>query len=185
MIQPRSLVPYREQVGLDFGISKTGQHAAAALADFHRNGEDLAWNKRSGAQFRIPQYDGYLWLDWNLPVAPDDVIKEPQARELSERPAVKPVETSTTRYGRNPSDLYATAALSPKLNLRNGSKKRQSQRVSLARLSKVDFQQQSLSNALEGHGLDRCEITVDELKKRLSRLIGVSLNELELLFDPR
>lgn len=31
--------------------------------------------------------------------------------------------------------------------------------------------------------LDRCEISVDELKKRLSQLIGVSLGELEKLLE--
>jgi hypothetical protein len=185
LIQPLSLIPCRKQVGLDSTISKNGQHAAAALPDFHRNGEDWAWNRRPGAQFRIPQYDGYLCLDWNLPVALDDVIKEPQARGLSQGPPVKAIETLKAIHRRDSSDLCATAAVSPRPIHRNGSKKRQSQQVSLARLSKADFQRQSYGNTLEGHGLDRCEITVDELKKRLSRLIGVSLNELELLLDAR
>lgn len=34
-----------------------------------------------------------------------------------------------------------------------------------------------------GIGSIKCELTVDELKKRLSHLIGVSLCELETLFD--
>ncbi|KAI1825318.1 hypothetical protein F4861DRAFT_205358 [Xylaria intraflava] len=67
-------------VGLHTPLTQTKQHATAAIADFHCTGEGWAWNRRSGARFRIPQYDGCLYPEFELPTAAEYAVQEPKAR---------------------------------------------------------------------------------------------------------
>ena len=72
-------------VGICSEITVGTKHATAAIADFHCMGQGWMWNRRIGARFRIPQYDGHLCLDLDLPIATDDVIEEARPR-----PQLKP-----------------------------------------------------------------------------------------------
>ncbi|KAI2629430.1 hypothetical protein GGS21DRAFT_224816 [Xylaria nigripes] len=70
-------------VGLHVSVTEANQHATAAIADFHCTSDGWAWNRRPGAHFRIPQYDGCLYLEFELPTAANYVIIEPKVREPS------------------------------------------------------------------------------------------------------
>ncbi|KAI3331500.1 hypothetical protein HD806DRAFT_161726 [Xylariaceae sp. AK1471] len=68
-------------VGLHTTLADTHQHATAAIADFRCRGDVWVWNRRPGAWFRIPQYDGGVYPELELPAAAEDVICEPLPRE--------------------------------------------------------------------------------------------------------
>ncbi|KAI1083499.1 hypothetical protein F5B20DRAFT_595500 [Whalleya microplaca] len=164
LIRPRTLV--RESsalnsVGVQLALTDT-HHAAAAIADFHCTGEGWMWNRRPGARFRIPQYDGYLCPDLDLPIATDDVIKEARPREPA--PAASTDDASSPR-----GEVQQTGTTKPSKQ----HDEEHGDRLSI-RLSKTE------SEILSP---DKAEISLDELKKRLSQLLGVSLYELEELFE--
>lgn len=133
-------------------------------------------------RFRIPQYDGCLWPDLDLPVAPGHVIQEPQARSYSYRPGGwKQAEASRggqSSPARTLAGVIGFPDQSPKL-----AAKKTSQRLSGNRLSEGALSSPQRSTRPDSPGQDKGEMTVDELKRRLSRLIGVSLTEFEVLFD--
>ncbi|KAI1436092.1 hypothetical protein GGR50DRAFT_702133 [Xylaria sp. CBS 124048] len=80
-------------VGLHTVLTQGNQHATAAIADFHCTGDGWTWNRRPGARFRIPQYDGCLYPELELPTAAEDVIREPEAR--ARQPTISASEAST------------------------------------------------------------------------------------------
>ncbi|KAJ2985045.1 hypothetical protein NUW58_g5743 [Xylaria curta] len=148
-------------VGLYMTLTRANQHATAAIADFHSEGHGSAWNRRPGAWFRISQFDGWIYPELELPIAGDDAICIPGARG--------PEEMVTARDP-TPPDPSSAATVNPK-----GQRQ---MTIPWARLGEC--------NGDGGMGVGsqaRSEISVDELKKRLSQLIGVSLTELEKLFD--
>ncbi|KAI0489987.1 hypothetical protein F4859DRAFT_501619 [Xylaria cf. heliscus] len=68
-------------VGLYTPLTQANQHATAAIADFYCNGEGYVWNRRPGAWFRIPQYDGWMYPELEVPTAREDAICEPVATD--------------------------------------------------------------------------------------------------------
>ncbi|KAI0409042.1 hypothetical protein F4802DRAFT_616806 [Xylaria palmicola] len=235
LVRPRTLTGNSialRTVGLHAALTETNQHATAAIADFHCKGAGWAWNRRPGAWFRIPQYDGWVYPDLELPTACEDAVCEPQAREPPAGPG-KAIEESPRRFSLV-SPASATKIRRPvsggyPVPLSDGAgmgKPRRRDRANSLPLARVGAAAESqlrqereppapLSSALpppppppppprrvqgrrshqgatkqvrreEGkkiRGHERGEISVDELKKRLSRLIGVSMTELERLFD--
>lgn len=186
LIQPRSLEPAVKDVGICVQVTTENQHAAAAIADFHCTGQGWMWNRLPGARFRIPQYDGYLCPDLDLPVATDDVIEEPKPL-----PQLKPSPMPPDRPPPSP-PVSSDALLSPRPEMfpkpprqpvvhKLGKKKPDPSRgkpkktpPGFIRLAKEE--QTPLSP-------DRSEISLDELRHRLSELLGVSLNELQEFFE--
>lgn len=211
LIQPVTLDLALRDVGICAQVAVEGHHAAAAISDFHCTGQGWRWNRLPGAQFRIPQYDGYLCPDLDLPVATDDVIEEPQAR----RP-LQPSPIITSATSPTITTTIITSSLSPSFNddalltspliqeirpemfplpprkhnfninihkknkpyPRHGYSLSQKQRKktppAFVRLSKEDTPPPTP---------DRSEISLDELRNRLSRLLGVSFDELERFFE--
>ncbi|KAH8680856.1 hypothetical protein BX600DRAFT_520062 [Xylariales sp. PMI_506] len=211
VIRPQGLVSRQKDVSLVFENRDLGgqpQYAAAALPDFQPNGDGWSWTHRPGAHFRIPQYDGGLWPDLAQPVAPDGAVREAQPRDTTTAAdygsEVKIVEVTKVSY-RNSREIRTIALGSPRVPLspKSGAARKrtsyqkklllhqqqQAQQPGFRRLSKTDLQtHHSLGMGFDGSLVDgvypgKSEITVDELKKRLSALIGVSLNELEVLFE--
>ncbi len=211
MIRPRSLAgensPALGNVGLVPGLSRKGEHATAALADFRRSGEGWVWNRRSGARFRILQYDGCLCPEIDLPIATDDVI-----REIG--PRLHPLPLPLTLPPPSPSEDTASDANQrlphPRRVPKTGGSRRplphrpaiqvtrqpeavrdrhKDNVVLMTPSSRSKGDATTKKFALDHVGLvdtlspERYEISLDELKKRLSRLIGVSLGELERLFE--
>ncbi|KAI8633319.1 hypothetical protein F5Y19DRAFT_295961 [Xylariaceae sp. FL1651] len=249
-------------VGLHTVLTQIGSHATAAIADFHCNGDGWVWNRRPGALFRIPQYDGYMYPELELPTAPEGVIREPQAKDprktatardgavggTSRRTGMEaevrvrgggealattpiggiPLRLITTKSEYSPrkfplvsptkiprpvSNGSPSSRFSPKAKPRkrdrtiaspqtrvtctedqqqtNKRQKAQEQetRTQTSRSAQSNQQEVNSPPRLGGDKSGslpsprRSEISVDELKKRLSRLIGVSLTELERLFD--
>ncbi|KAI0597860.1 hypothetical protein F4775DRAFT_601793 [Biscogniauxia sp. FL1348] len=227
------------------------QHAAAALPDFRRAGDGWVWKRARGARFRIPQYDGCVCPEIDLPTATDDVIIEPAALDprassssstssssssMSSMIGTGTASGEQTQHQQQQSprrfSLMATKKRSSKTDmkgtpLQNRDRDRDSglsgmrvtpparmittttmkaapvkipdehdiPRVRLGphRQNQGQGQRQrpgqgasdssSSSGGSNSRSPDRGEISVDELKKRLSRIIGVSLTELEKLFD--
>lgn len=60
-------------------LAQSNRHATAAIADFHCHGDGWAWNRRPGAWFRIPQYEGCIYPELELPRAGEDAICPPMA----------------------------------------------------------------------------------------------------------
>lgn len=88
LIRPQSLTGESaalHTVGLHTPLAQANEHATAAIADFHCTGDSWIWNRQPGAWFRIPQYDGCLYPELELPTARDDAICEPVARKSRER----------------------------------------------------------------------------------------------------
>lgn len=183
-------------------VEKEGLHASAALADFHIDGDGWRWNGRAGAPFRIPQYDGSLWPDLDMPVAIDGVIRETAALDPISRLAreAKPSSSSSPakkapgwrHHSRIDSILSVSSAdSSPSMSPVRGLPLSQ-QRLPASRLSQAHYPVHRPSSSisiivsssdspLQQQGKSK-EITVDELKKRLSRLIGVSMEEIDDFF---
>ncbi|KAI6091354.1 hypothetical protein F4821DRAFT_200353 [Hypoxylon rubiginosum] len=200
VIRPKDLETCFSGIGIDHQISVNSQYATAARADFHCVGQGWRWNRLPGAPFRIPQYDGYLCPDLDLPIATDDVIEE--ARPL---PPLQPAATVTPATpkpnNRNHNDILISSPFSPfspsslekfpqpprgrktnnpakkivpsKRQETGGKKTQVSQIPRFVKLAKDP-------NVLSP---DRSEISVDELRCRLSQLLGVSFDELEKFFE--
>ncbi|KAI1377786.1 hypothetical protein F4677DRAFT_47570 [Hypoxylon crocopeplum] len=197
LVRPQSLeLAARGDIGICTQILNSNQHATAAIADFHCTGQGWRWNRLPGARFRIPQYDGYLCPDLDLPVATDDVIEESKPRPpLKPSPVIKPAKPMTTA-------MSDDGFLSPKpemfpmpprrhkinINIHNGNKlntwlggysseekkKKAKPPPPIIRIAKAEPQ------VLRP---DKPEISLDELRNRLSRLLGVSFDELERFFE--
>ncbi|KAI0014371.1 hypothetical protein F4779DRAFT_7854 [Xylariaceae sp. FL0662B] len=175
VVRPRTLV--REslalrRLGIQTALTDANQHAAAAIADFHCTGEGWMWNRRPGARFRIPQYDGYLCPDLDLPIATDDVIKESSPRG---DPASTPTRTSPRRSVQAGAKEHMPDKRGDSNNNTTPTRRLSSRAEPLKNI-RPKQEPETLSP-------DRAEISLDELKKRLSRLLGVSLSELEKLFE--
>ncbi|KAI2469405.1 hypothetical protein F4781DRAFT_222037 [Annulohypoxylon bovei var. microspora] len=220
LIQPRTLEPALTDLGICAQVTADERHATAAIPDFHCSGQGWMWNRLTGARFRIPQYDGYLCPDLDLPIATDDVIEEPRPLPpLQPSPVITAASTTnTTTPGTAvttpdetslpnsplPSspriDMFPKpprrhpTSINIKVSIRNkkkpaprreysdkirggkgsneGSKKKAA--PSFVRLAKEEQAPRSP---------DRAEISVDELRNRLSQLLGVSFDELERFFE--
>ncbi|KAI0421166.1 hypothetical protein F5X98DRAFT_293311 [Xylaria grammica] len=68
-------------VGIYAPLTRSNRHATAAIADFHCDGDGWTWNRRPGAWFRIPQYDGSMYPELELPTAGEDAVFPPVVRE--------------------------------------------------------------------------------------------------------
>ncbi|KAI0509336.1 hypothetical protein F5B22DRAFT_638154 [Xylaria bambusicola] len=66
-------------VGIYAPLAQSNRHATAAIADFHCHADGWAWNRRPGAWFRIPQYEGCMYPELELPTAGEDTICPPMA----------------------------------------------------------------------------------------------------------
>ncbi|KAK6852578.1 hypothetical protein PG995_011129 [Apiospora arundinis] len=169
------------------------------LPDFHLTCEGWKWKRRPGAPFRIPQYDEYMFPDLSLPTAPDDLIIEPQPRR---QPTVTTERRNSTsnlvdeRHLRPNGDLTTAAQVAAgRIAVPEGgiavacadTKSRSYLEVPHISFSGLDqlggCAGELMTKKAAGLGSINCELTVDELKKRLSHLIGISLCELETLFD--
>ncbi|KAI0840930.1 hypothetical protein F5Y06DRAFT_233499 [Hypoxylon sp. FL0890] len=214
LIRPLTLEPALKDVGI-YAEAAESCHATAAIPDFHCTGQGWRWNRLPGARFRIPQYDGYLCPDLDLPIATDDVIEESRARPPLQpspiiTPATTPASTTTTTVISSPSllscfsdDSLPTSPLiqeielemfpipprkhninmnidkkkkksDPRYDDNSKEKGRKKTAPSFFRLAKEDTPPMSP---------DRSEISLDELRNRLSRLLGVSFDELESFFE--
>ncbi|KAI1349650.1 hypothetical protein F5Y01DRAFT_327281 [Xylaria sp. FL0043] len=69
-------------VGLYSPLEESNRHATAAIADFHCHNDGWVWNRRPGAWFRIPQYDGCMYPELQLPRAGEEAICPPLAKEV-------------------------------------------------------------------------------------------------------
>ncbi|KAI0159738.1 hypothetical protein GGR57DRAFT_521004 [Xylariaceae sp. FL1272] len=260
LIRPQLLVGNSAALrttSLHNSLSQADQHATAAIADFHYEGDDWVWNRRPGACFRIPQYAGVLYPDIELPVAPDNVIIEPTARhphsalaakiaeemegmgsnarsEVSVRggelpttpeaeegitktrlnpriseysprkfPLVSPTRIPRPASTGSPGSLASPAvtprkrdsglnrwtiqAKSPTLSQQSPVHIRAEKHELKAKITQSESENEAdIPRVRLGGGVlssERSEISVDELKKRLSQLIGVSLTEMEKLFE--
>ncbi|KAI1806163.1 hypothetical protein F4811DRAFT_169433 [Daldinia bambusicola] len=207
LIRPQTLEPALKDVGICAAVAAGDQHATAAIADFHYTGQGWVWNRLTGARFRIPQYDGYLCPDLDLPIATDDVIEEPTPRPQlrpSPMPPMLPPPSPPTAITSDKNIPPSSPSIQVKLdmfpqpprrsvpkNTRNKKKRglvhdhidmmqMKKQTPGLARLAKEEEQQQQL-NPL---GPEKSsEISLDELRSRLSQLLGVSFDELERFFE--
>ncbi|KAH6658998.1 hypothetical protein BKA67DRAFT_529186 [Truncatella angustata] len=182
LLRPDSLHARQPSIEMTGKTMLKTPHAAAALADYRPDGEGWVWSGREGAPFRIPQYDGCVWPDIDLPIATIDVLNEPQAVDLRRgvphfsRLLGKKTERKTPR------DDSPTLGCCLALDLETRPENQ------IPRLQKNTLPEEYFSlqhNSAEDASFDteRCEITVEELKKRLSRLIGGSFDELDLLFQ--
>ncbi|KAK8079955.1 hypothetical protein PG997_007773 [Apiospora hydei] len=170
--------------------------------------EGWKWNRRSGAPFRIPQYDDYICPDLSLPIAPEYVMMEPQPRRWpqdTERLGVSspPSTINKPRLRQDGEPTAIQAAGSSSMSSSTASRgdpvhgttawvdptrSRSYPEVPRIRFSGLDKMSGCTGDLMGrkppgGIGAITCELTVDELKKGLSHLIGVSLCELETLFD--
>ncbi|KAI1489358.1 hypothetical protein F5X96DRAFT_683973 [Biscogniauxia mediterranea] len=245
------------------------QHAAAALPDFGRAGGGWAWRRARGARFRIPQYDGCVCPELDLPTATDDVITEPVAldprasssssssssstsasssssssmssirssmigaggmmasSEQTQTQQQQQQQQSPRRFSlvvaakkkRSSSKVDVTGTLPPRNRDSGVPRMQATTMIKTAPVTKIPEEEdiprvflgphhhnhhrhqgqrqrprqrevsggggvrRNSSSSSNSGSPDRGEISVDELKKRLSRIIGVSLTELEKLFD--
>ncbi|KAI0171863.1 hypothetical protein GGR52DRAFT_573017 [Hypoxylon sp. FL1284] len=230
-VRPSTLEPCLSNLSISTpqasSYSSTGgyRHATAALADFCSAGRGWTWNRRPSAPFRIPQYDGHLCPDLDLPVATDDVIEEARARPpLQPAALLVPAKDRVALVDSHSSDtsavdiLYSPASYesSPesvrevsldmfpqpprgrganlctdnattttrKTGDGEGEEKKKVQPhhtpYFVVRLAKEDMEEQKQSDV---RSPDRSEISLDELRCRLSQLLGVSFDELEKFFE--
>ncbi|KAK7750809.1 hypothetical protein SLS62_007208 [Diatrype stigma] len=227
LIQPQALAgetrAYSQKRGLVLPASQEGEHATAALPDFHRSGEGWRWNRRPGASFRILQYDGYMCPEIDLPFATDDVVREREARPPSPSSVVpaaaatkasppasraasdqrrdnrggvsrtaggEEMATSSPAHRRSGTPQHKIPE--PKVREKEGnsvmmidlSPKRKGdqavpKRVFFGRAGVVDVvlrrpsSSTATTTASPSPPSNHCDISVDELKKRLSQLISV------------
>ncbi|KAI1300066.1 hypothetical protein F5Y03DRAFT_242469 [Xylaria venustula] len=102
LVRPKSLTGNSialRTVGLYTPLEQSSRHATAAIADFHCHDDGWVWNRRPGAWFRIPQYDGCMYPELELPRAGEDAMCPPMARESCRR--------ASMRYEMSPSPLIA------------------------------------------------------------------------------
>ncbi|KAI0022687.1 hypothetical protein F4780DRAFT_161970 [Xylariomycetidae sp. FL0641] len=220
LIQPAATLPDGAHRALGL-LTPSHHHASAALPDFHGGPEEWRWAARPGAPFRIPQYDGCLCPEIDLPVALDDVVVEPlpsapgsvasssSSSSSSRASSSRPVSQSPRRFLLAPDKARrcegaaeSAGPVTPPVKKtaaaaggRDGDTGLQTPVKAMATSSSPlllsgygspDRDLDGVPCALRpGFAIspDRPELSVDELKKRLSRLIGVSLTELELLFE--
>ncbi|RYP36434.1 hypothetical protein DL767_003397 [Monosporascus sp. MG133] len=189
LIRPQYIAgdsPASRTVGLLPSLAHEREHATAALADFHPCGEGWVWNRRSRARFRIPQYDGYLCPGIDLPLATDDVVGEPMPCPPQSRTPVGETRNQDQVPSPGKAGAGSKAPIKPagqknRPQLRNWAKDNGLAMEQLPEEApKLRFGQ---SGGDETLSVERCEISLDDLKKRLSQLIDVSLNELEKLFE--
>ncbi|KAI0398398.1 hypothetical protein F5Y17DRAFT_453970 [Xylariaceae sp. FL0594] len=172
LIRPRLLAGdsndiARHSLNLRESLSRANQHATAAIADFHfrlphvgerdeGRGSGWIWNRRPGAWFRLPQFDGNVDLGLEQSAA-DAICAAVSLTRYNPRRSAQiennaPTTTTKTSIPLTPlvlSITVVTISVTITRGICDGSR----------------------------------EITLEELKKRLSLLIGVSLTELEKLFD--
>lgn len=177
--------------------AQENKHATAALPDFHRCADGWAWKRRPGAYFRIPQYDGDMYPDIDLPIAPEGVVIEPVPLSPPALPLASSLRLDATieEVGEPISDPTDTKPhhISKLIVSIPGLGRPRNMTPQKAPPSGKDGdtgatkKKLRLSNhQLVGAGVlspERREISLDELKKRLSQMIGVSLGELEKLFE--
>ncbi|KAI8963826.1 hypothetical protein F5Y11DRAFT_131076 [Daldinia sp. FL1419] len=217
LIRPQTLEPALNHIGICREVIVTGKHTAAAIPDFHFTGQGWMWNRLTGARFRIPQYDGYLCPDLNLPVATDDVIEEAKPRpQLKPSPmppmpppplptAITSVNNNTksinNRNNSNNNNINSTNGGIPpdspgiqiKLDMFPQPPRKPVPKAKRPSLIHVCTEKQMNKPA---PGLVRLshdnpnppspekpEISLDELRSRLSQLLGVSFDELERFFE--
>ncbi|KAI1461364.1 hypothetical protein F4805DRAFT_279907 [Annulohypoxylon moriforme] len=235
LIQPGTLEPAAKDLGMSAQVATDGHHAMAAIPDFHCSGQGWVWNRLLGARFRIPQYDGYLCPDLDLPVATDDVIEEPKPLPpLQPSPVIMAASTArasdigtaaTTDTILDETDLPSspfpdspriemfpkpprrkpTINVNIKMSIRN--KKKPSKPMPRQQYTEKikENKKSEIRQSKEGRGdykkkaapsfirlakdertplsPDRSEISLDELRNRLSQLLGVSFDELERFFE--
>ena len=176
--------------------AQESRHATAELPDFHRCADGWAWKRRPGAYLRIPQYDGCMCPDIDLPIAPDGVVIESVTLAPALLPASSLVLDATTReVGEPTSDPMYTKP--PHISKLVASIPGFGRPKNMAPLKDPPSGKDGETGATKkrfrlsnhqpvGAGVlspERREISLDELKKRLSQLIGVSLGELEKIFE--
>ncbi|KAI1210877.1 uncharacterized protein F4807DRAFT_41967 [Annulohypoxylon truncatum] len=234
LIQPRTLEPAAKGLGMCAQVTADGHHATAAIPDFHCSGQGWMWNRALGARFRIPQYDGYLCPDLDLPIATDDVIEEPKPLPpLQPSPVITAASTTKiTNTGTAVTTVTPTLDetvlpdspfpdspriemfpkpprrkpninVNIKMSIRNKKKpvvrreysteKGKGGTKQITREKKEDYYYKKKAVAPSFVRLakdeqtprspDRSEISVDELRNRLSQLLGVSFDELERFFE--
>ncbi|CAJ2513591.1 Uu.00g017100.m01.CDS01 [Anthostomella pinea] len=173
-------------VGMHEHLTHTNQHATAAVADFHGTGEGYMWNRRPGALFRIPQYDGWVCPEIDLPVATDDVIQEPTPRNPSSSHGPPRNEQQSSRKLALATKKNSMRTITPGTPEKRDSTADKTALATGGGLQVEELPLPTMQLSPGGAGVlspTRSEISLDELKKRLSSLIGVSLTELERLFD--
>ncbi|KAI0387698.1 hypothetical protein F5Y04DRAFT_9899 [Hypomontagnella monticulosa] len=189
LIQPQSLEPAVRDVGICAQVTTENRHATAAIADFHCAGQGWKWDRLPGARFRIPQYDGYLCPDLDLPIATDDVIEEPKPLPQlkpspmpPDRPPPPPPLSSSDALLSPRPEMFPKPPRQPVIRKLNNKKKpdpasgRKPKKTPPGFIRLAKEEQTPLSP-------DRNEISLDELRHRLSELLGVSLNELQEFFE--
>ncbi|KAI2782022.1 hypothetical protein F4815DRAFT_67819 [Daldinia loculata] len=197
LIRPQTLEPALKGVGVCPEVAAGGKHATATITDFHFNGKGWVWNRLTGARFRIPQYDGYLCPNLDLPIATDDVIEEPKPRpqlKPSPMPLVPPSPPPPTAITSNKSVFPSSPSIQIKLDMSPQPPRKPVPKIRKkpdlvrecsdrqmkkpapgpVRLAK---EEQHLSNP------DMSEISLDDLRNRLSQLLGVSFDKLEGFFE--
>ncbi|RYP54672.1 hypothetical protein DL768_000608 [Monosporascus sp. mg162] len=189
--------PGSRTVGLIPSLAHEREHAIATLADFHPCGEGWVWNPRSVARFRIPQHDAYLCPEIDLPVATDDVVGErmpcpPQSgTPVGETSNQDPVPSPGKAGAGSKAGAGFKAGAGSKAPIRpavpkNRPKLRDWGKDNGLTMEHLPEEAPKLrlghSGGVEMLSVERCESSLDELKRCLSQLIDVSLNELEKLF---
>ncbi|KAI0192477.1 hypothetical protein F4808DRAFT_376561 [Astrocystis sublimbata] len=76
-------------------LSQANQHATAAIADFHGKGDRRVWNRRPGARFRIPYYDGFLCPEPKLPMESSETSVLKPAAKAKEHRQMTPAKNSS------------------------------------------------------------------------------------------
>ncbi|KAI0966848.1 hypothetical protein F4678DRAFT_475551 [Xylaria arbuscula] len=110
LVRPKSLTGNSialRTVGLYAPLEQSNRHA---IADFHCHDDGWVWNRRPGAWFRIPQYDGCMYPELELPRAGEDAICPPMARESYRRASMRYETPSSPPIikGRDPTQQEAT-----------------------------------------------------------------------------
>ncbi|KAI1097766.1 hypothetical protein F4804DRAFT_326616 [Jackrogersella minutella] len=218
LVMPMTLEPALKDIGIYTQVATDHQHATAAIADYHCTGQGWIWNRLPGARFRIPQYDGYLCPDLDLPIATDDVIEEPKPLPpLQPSPIITAAATTTTTVGTaitttDDTTPFASPQIRAKLdmfpkpprgrnikisiNVKNkkkvaprrghNEKEKEKEKDKTKENSKKKTAPSFVRLAKEEQTPlrpDLSEISLDELRNRLSRLLGVSFDELERFFE--
>lgn len=147
--------------------------ATSALPDFQPdpNGEGWIWRRSPRTQFRIPQYEGTVFPFLDLPVAPDFVFRELLPRELEPEPMMDDVDVREEEED----EETLLSLVVPREKSTKVSPTRKRSRASVSRLSngKSDYHQRLSFGFDTSYRVEKDEISVEELKKRLSQLIGV------------
>ncbi|KAI2624239.1 hypothetical protein GGR54DRAFT_595588 [Hypoxylon sp. NC1633] len=211
LIRPKTLELAQRNVGICPQAGEDSRHATAAIADFHCAGQGWKWDRLPGARFRIPQYDGYLCPDVDLPIATDDVIEESKprpplkpspvilsasARKKKSKPVASGIPVPSSRHVQvvRP-EMFPKP---PRRHRRNNGNHKLDGRELGAEMKEKSMEDEKekpkpkpkppgIVRVAKGEpevlSPDRSEISLDELRNRLSRLLGVSFDELERFFE--